>query len=144
MGPHPEGPLAEGAVAGDASAPGMGAASDAAESSEAFDESSFWPRSELDRAPVPLAPVVLNWPTKNAPPAGDYRGELTLFIDETGTVRRIRIEGAELPAVLSDLALKAFLATRFKPGLRAGQSARARIRVEVLFEASGRGTAANP
>ncbi len=101
----------------------------------------YLPRSALSVVPLPLGEVLLAYPP-GAPP-GRHRGELTLFIDEQGSVQRVRIDSGEgeLPAVFQEAARQAFLAARFSPGEWQGRAAKARIRIAVEFEAAEPGGA---
>jgi periplasmic protein TonB len=102
--------------------------------SVANEDDQFVARALLDVAPSPLAPVLLVFP-KRFGDSGRFVGELTLFIDETGTVVRVRSEGETLPPVLEDAARSAFMNVRFRPGELAEHGAvKSRIRVEVVFE----------
>ncbi len=61
---------------------------------------------------------------------------MTLFIDETGAVVRVRCEGNTLPPAFEEAARNAFMNVRFRPGELADHGAvKSRIRVEVVFEA---------
>ena len=97
-------------------------------------------RSQLDQPPAAQADIALPFP--DTAPLGSYRAVLTLFIDPTGQVQRVRTEsaegtesteGASLPPSLDNAARQAFLAARFTPGVKDGQPVRSRIRVEVLY-----------
>ena len=68
------------------------------------------------------------------PPGSRVRAELTLFIDEDGTVRRLRVDRGDLPVWLEDAVRQSFLQARFQPGERDGQAVRAQMRIEVEFE----------
>jgi hypothetical protein len=97
-------------------------------------------RSQLDQPPAAQADIALAFP--DTAPLGRYRAVLTLFIDATGQVQRVRTEsaegpesteGASLPPSLDNAARQAFLAARFTPGVKDGQPVRSRIRVEVVY-----------
>ena len=97
-------------------------------------------RSQLDQPPAAQSDIALPFP--DTAPLGSYRAVLTLFIDPTGQVQRVRTEsaegtesteGASLPPSLDNAARQAFLAARFTPGVKDGQPVRSRIRVEVLY-----------
>jgi hypothetical protein len=65
---------------------------------------------------------------------------LALFIDESGTVRRVRLDGPLLPPALDTAARDAFLNARWQPGrVDGGRLVKSLIRVEVTFE-SGQAT----
>lgn len=100
----------------------------------ADDDDLYLTRSLLTVAPAPLAPVLIRYPDL-AGVDGRYIGELTLFIDETGTVVRVRCEDNALPPALEEAARNAFMSVRFQPGELADHGAvKSRIRVEVVFE----------
>ena len=64
-----------------------------------------------------------------------FRGELTLFIDETGMVVRVRKEDDGLTEALEEVARRAFMETRFSPGeLSDAGAVKSRIRIEVVFD----------
>jgi periplasmic protein TonB len=98
------------------------------------EDDQFVVRSLLSAPPMPLAPVVIDYPSL-APHQGRFVGVLTLFIDESGQVVRVRAEGEALPPVLEDAARTAFMAVQFRPGEMAEHGrVKSRIRVEVVFE----------
>lgn len=97
----------------------------------------YVPRSLLSTPPVPLAPIEVPFPSHVAG-VFSIRAELSLFIDETGVVQRVRLEGAPLPPALADAARNAFLRARFSPGELEGRAVRSLVRVEVNFESEAR------
>lgn len=101
-----------------------------------FDEADYRPRRELTVAPVLKADVPLVWPEEGVL-AGHYSDVATLFIDETGRVRKLRFEGEGLPPRLQDQAREAFLGASFSPGELQGVPVKSRIRVQVAFDAPG-------
>ncbi|WP_156793928.1 hypothetical protein [Leptothrix ochracea] len=106
------------------------AASSPSEGEEGDDH--YWPRSALSTPPQARERIDLIAP--ESLPAGIYRGELTLFIDDDGTVRRVRVENGNLPDWLHDIVRQQFLKIRFQAGERLGQTVRSRMRIEVEFE----------
>jgi len=98
---------------------------------EPDDEALFLPRTALTLAPAASMPVLLDFPSGVAD--GHYTTELTLFIDETGQVRKVRMDGPALPDALESLARQAFLNTHFSPGEVQGRAVRARIRIVLEF-----------
>lgn len=98
-------------------------------------DTTYLPRSALTSAPRVLAPVLLTTPP--SVPDGQYQADLTLYIDEQGHVRRVRVDSAGLLPELEDQARQAFLASHFTPGEVRGQPVRSRLRVAVEFEALG-------
>ena len=88
---------------------------------------------------MPQSWIELAWPEgDDAPPAGRYEEVVSLFIDEEGLVRRVRIEGHGLPARLQDEVVSAFSAARFTPGRLADRPVKARLKVAVSFDADAR------
>lgn len=96
-------------------------------------ERSYLPRELLSRGPLARDVVLLQWPLQ-APMSGSFRGELRLFIDEQGVVRRVEAADDGLPEILLEAARQAFQDTRFSPGELQGRTVRSVIRVEVSFE----------
>jgi periplasmic protein TonB len=100
----------------------------------ATDDDLYQPRAQLSVAPAALGPITIDYPHFDND-AGRYEAELTVFIDETGAVARVRVDSNSLPPVLEDAARRAFLNARFRPGEAAQQGAvRSRIRVLVTFD----------
>lgn len=101
----------------------------------ATEDDQFFPRTLLSVAPAPLAPVLIDYPAFQGD-AGRYVSELSLFIDETGAVVKVRVEdGDALPPPLQAAARNAFLNARFRPGEVADLGAvKSRIRIEVTFD----------
>jgi periplasmic protein TonB len=79
-------------------------------------------------------PVLIDYPSIPGVP-GTHVGLLSLFIDETGKVVRVRVDSQTLPLEMQDAARSAFMGAAFTPGLVDGLPVRSRIRVEVTFEA---------
>lgn len=100
----------------------------------ASEDDQYVVRSLLTLPPVPLAPVVIDFPDFKGE-ANRYVAELTLFIDESGVVVRVKAEGDVLPPPLEEAARNAFMRARFRPGELTDLGAvKSRIRVEVVFE----------
>lgn len=100
----------------------------------ASEDDQFFARSLLSVAPAPLQPVLIEYPAFTGD-AGRYVSELSLFIDETGTVVKVRVDGDPLPPPLEAAARSAFLSARFRPGELAERGAvKSRIRIEVTFD----------
>lgn len=96
-------------------------------------ERSYLPRELLSRGPLAQGVILLQWPPQ-APLSGSFRGQLRLFIDEQGVVRRVEAADDGLPDMLFEAARLAFQDARFSPGELQGQAVRSVIRVEVSFE----------
>jgi len=104
----------------------------------ATDDDLYFPRSQLAVAPAAIDPVVIDYPRFDGD-AGRYVAELSLFIDETGRVARVRVDNGSLPPALEDAARRAFTQARFRPGEAAEHGAvKSRIRIEVVFESGQR------
>jgi periplasmic protein TonB len=96
-------------------------------------DDDYYPRSMLTSAPTPLQMVVIDYP----PIENDrshYSSELTLFIDETGRVARVRVDGPELPQALEAAARNAFINAGFRAGELDGRAVKSQIRIEVVFD----------
>lgn len=103
------------------------------ESADGEGANQYWPRSALSVGPEPVAPVVLEFPAQ-AGMVGRYVTVLSVFIDEAGGVRRVRVDGPVLPVELDAVARQAFARARFAPGQINGRNVRSQIRVEVVFD----------
>jgi periplasmic protein TonB len=100
----------------------------------ANEDDQYVVRSLLTVPPVPLSPVVIDFPDFKGE-ANRYVAALTLFIDESGVVVRVKAEGNALPSPLEEAARNAFMRARFRPGELTDLGAvKSRIRVEVVFE----------
>lgn len=97
------------------------------------DTELYLPRSALSQGASAIGWVDVPYPP--GAPLGQYRTELTLYIDETGTVRRVRVDRGDAPAALQDAARQAFLNARFQPGEVNGQPVKSRLHIEVEFSA---------
>ncbi|WP_431274772.1 hypothetical protein ACQ858_22780 [Variovorax ureilyticus] len=96
-------------------------------------DDDYVPRPLLSVPPVALAPVIIGEPAGEAS-TGRLTGVLSLFIDDQGQVRRVVAEPPYLPPAFEQAARDAFMATRFSPGQMDGQTVKARVRVEVVFD----------
>lgn len=95
---------------------------------------TYFGREDLDLGPRSLARIQIAYPD-GVPDNELQAGRLTLFIDEHGTVKRILVLDQSLPPPFQEAARNAFLQARFAPAERAGRIVRARIDVEVVFDA---------
>jgi hypothetical protein len=96
-------------------------------------DGDYFPRGMLTLAPAALDVVVIDYPPI-PDDRGHHVGELTLFIDETGRVVRVRVDDDALPAALGAAAKAAFLNARFRAGEADGRAVKSRIRIEVVFD----------
>lgn len=98
-------------------------------------------RDLLDRGPQALSIIQIAYP-QGVEPGHVHTGRLTLFIDETGTVRKVLVQGAEhsdddteaLPPPFVEAARAAFMQAQFAPGERHGMAVKSRIDIEVSFD----------
>ena len=93
----------------------------------------YLPRAMLSVAPQPLAAIDIPFPPA-VQGSVNLGTELALFIDEAGTVRHVRIDGAPLPPALEEAARTTFLNARFTPGELNGAPVRSLIRVAIRFD----------
>jgi hypothetical protein len=122
-----------------ASAPGTDqVATTEAAGRSASDE--YLPRQRLTRAPRAQQLIDIPFPP-GVPTPGRYKAVLALYIDETGTVRRVKVADADLPGAYEEAARNAFQSASFVPGELKGRAVKSLIHIEVVFEES-RGTSA--
>ncbi len=95
----------------------------------------YVPRELLSRPPRPVSDIGIPSPDTGSVEF-DLSVELTLFIDETGAVQRVRIEDPGLAPTLEQAAAAVFQAARFTPGEMDGVAVRSMVRVAVRFEAA--------
>ena len=93
---------------------------------------NYLPRSQLTRAPVPAGPVEVPFPA-GIKGKVELSVQFSLFIDETGVVRQVRIDSPDVPAPFADAVRSTFGRTRFLPGQIQELAVRSLIRLEVSF-----------
>lgn len=94
----------------------------------------YLPRSLLSITPSPREAIALDYPA-DGPVVGRFLLTLTLYIDETGAVRRVDVASDEpVPDALRQAAQAAFAGRRFSPGELASGVVKSRIRIEALYE----------
>lgn len=96
-------------------------------------DDDYFPRAMLTVVPTPMEPVLIAYPVIEQD-SGRHSSELTLFIDETGRVARVRVDGNELPPAMEEAARNAFINARFRSGELDGRAVKSRIRIEVVFD----------
>lgn len=94
-------------------------------------------------APRPSSRVIVPFP-KEITSIGRHTAILALFIDETGLVRRVRVDGPSLPKPMEEAARDAFLQAHFSPGEIDGRRVKSLIRIEVVFDNSPIAAAEGP
>ena len=95
----------------------------------------YLPRKALSVPPSPLEHIALAWPPGMSV-IGRQAAVFTVFIDETGVVRKMVADGPTLLPTLEAVAQATFGATPFAPGQVDGRPVKAMIRIEVVFDAS--------
>lgn len=94
----------------------------------------YLPRKALSVPPAPRGHIALEWPAGMAV-LGRQAAVFTVFIDETGVVRRMVPDGPTLQPTLEAVARDTFTAAVFSPGEVDGRPVKAMIRIEVVFDA---------
>lgn len=97
----------------------------------------YVPRGELTRAPRPLTTIPLPFPPE-VEGLVDLRVRVTLFIDETGRVQRVRLDTPGVPPAFARTIIETFGQARFAPGEQGSVAVRSQLRLEVEFEANPR------
>jgi periplasmic protein TonB len=95
---------------------------------------AYLPRSMLTVGPSPLGVVVIPYP-RFIGDQGWYAVQVSLYIDESGVVRRVEFDDQDLPAALQAAVREAFISTPFAPGEINGDVVRSHVRIEVTFGA---------
>lgn len=93
----------------------------------------YWPGRTLDQKPIPQAPVVIPYPEGFISIAHGH-AILQLFINESGLVDRVEVVESEAPIEFTDMARRAFLNTRFTPGVKDRVQVRSKLKIEVGFQ----------
>ncbi|HZY19501.1 MAG TPA: energy transducer TonB [Ramlibacter sp.] len=104
----------------------------AAPAAQPAGEPEYLPRSRLTVPPRPRDEVSIPFPDE-VKGVVDLKVRVALFIDEAGTVQRVKLETADVPPVFAEAVQKAFLATRFSPGELDARPVRSQVRIEVAF-----------
>lgn len=101
-------------------------------------EAPYLPRGELTVPPRLLGHVDVPFPT-DVEGVVDLKVRVTLFIDERGTVQRLRVETPDVHPAFERSIRDAFGQARFSPGELDQVAVRSQVRLEVEFHApSGR------
>lgn len=94
----------------------------------------YLPRGELTVAPKLLTHADVPFPDEVSGIV-DLKVRLTLFIDERGTVQRVRLDTPNVPPPFERAVQETFGAARFAPGELDHVPVRSQVRLEVQFEA---------
>ncbi|MDB5753339.1 MAG: TonB protein [Ramlibacter sp.] len=92
----------------------------------------YIPRSQLTAGPVPLTLVDVPFPD-GVKGVVDLKVQATLFIDEQGLVRRVRVDTPDVQPVFEQVIRDTFSRAHFKPGEIQAVAVRSQVRVEVEF-----------
>ncbi len=128
----PQQPAAAADAAPESSAPAVTPEAANAASPTSLD---YLPRDRLSVPPRPIGFVDVPFPPE-VTQAVHLAVQLTLFIDEQGTVQRVRIDGPDVGPVLEEAARSSFMQARFAPGELNGRAVRSQLRIEVTFEST--------
>jgi hypothetical protein len=118
-------------------APAPAPAASMAEKQEPAADQPYLPRGQLTVAPKPLGMVQVPFP-EEVTGVVDLKVQATVFIDETGTVQRIRVDTPDLNPAFERAIRETFGVARFSPGEIQQVPVRSQIRVEVEFHAPSR------
>ena len=95
----------------------------------------YFTTRELSRQPTLVEPVKLDVPRGAIAPEGG-KVALRLWISESGSVEIIRVVQTNVPVVMTETAVTAFKAARFRPGEINGQTVKSQLAIEVGFDAT--------
>jgi hypothetical protein len=98
-----------------------------------FDESAYLPGKLLTVRPTAARYISVPYPL-HVKPEGTWKAKLLIFIDEDGTVAKLRVENLELPDPFAQAAINAFGRATFHPGKVGDKPVKARLLVEVEFD----------
>jgi len=93
----------------------------------------YLPASRLSVPPKALRPREVPFPDE-VTESTDVTVLVSLFIDETGKVRRIRLDDPHIPAPFAQSIISTFLSTDFAPGQIDSVPVRSVVRIEVGFQ----------
>lgn len=93
----------------------------------------YTPAGELDERPFSETPVIIPFPDASLDKP-KVTGVLVLYIGANGYVDRIEVDESDLPPDFEKAAIDTFLQARMRPGIKAGQPTRARMKILVEFE----------
>lgn len=94
---------------------------------------NYLPVGDLDRKPEAIGEIPLEYPA-DMPLVKHSNVILSLLIDEQGKVDKVIVEASNTPPELAEVASRAFLGSRFRPGMRENQPVKSRLRIEVTFQ----------
>jgi hypothetical protein len=93
----------------------------------------YLPPSRQTVPPKPLQDIRIPWPP-GLPTTGRRSAFFTVFIDETGMVREMVVDGPTLTPTMEEETRRVFMNSRFSPGQAGGVPVKSMLRIEVVFE----------
>lgn len=108
-----------------------------------FDESLYARAAELTTRPTAAQYIQVPYPREAVQP-GILHAVLAIFIDEDGTVARVKLQQGSLPPAYERAAMEAFANARFNPGHIGDTPVKSRLVVEVDFDAGAEPAAEAP
>jgi len=112
------------------------AASSTPSNTPAVPDSPYYVSTELDVRPGIKRRVQPGYPARAARENVSGKAIVGLYIDANGAVERVEVERAAPPGYgFEDSAAAAFRAARFSPAMKGGKRVRAKMRIEVSFDA---------
>lgn len=91
---------------------------------------------ELDVRPGIMTRTEPEYPEAAARRFLSGRVVVRLYIDEDGEVEKVDVVAAEPPGYFEDAAVRAFLASRFSPGMKNGRPVKVQMTLEVNFDSA--------
>ena len=98
-----------------------------------FNEDEYIPVARLAVRPRAMGRISVPYPP-DVDRTGVSSAKLTLFIDEEGTVVKLKVDDSDLPPQFQETANNAFAQARFKPGRTDDHAVKSRMRIEVMFD----------
>ncbi|MEP6657960.1 MAG: energy transducer TonB [Betaproteobacteria bacterium] len=103
-----------------------------------FNEDEYLPASHLSVRPRAVERISVPYPP-DVDRTGVSSAKLTLFIDEEGTVVKLKVDDSDLPPQFQETANHAFARARFNPGRIDDRAVKSRMRIEVMFDSGPAG-----
>lgn len=89
----------------------------------------FYEIQELDKPIKPLSEIHIEYPSTESAVTGEMT--LDLYIDDTGKVESVSVNGSTLPKPFQDIAVNSFLYKNFEKGLRKGIAVKVHLRIKL-------------
>lgn len=98
-------------------------------------QADYLPRKLLTVGAAPIGDIQVPFPV-NVSGVVDLRVKVSLFIDETGRVRRVRFDTPDVAPAFVTAILDTFGSARFKPGELNAVAVKSQLPLEVQFAAA--------